>query len=66
MYGGPDAKQHSNDACAQNVKGATRVTTGLPMDYVSTIAKQERAHFGLCCIRTRNDVSLPLPIDCVA
>ncbi len=39
MHGGPDAKQHSNDTCAQNIKGATRVTTGLPMDYISTIAK---------------------------
>lgn len=39
MHGGPDAKKRNNDTCAQNVKCAAGVTTSLPMDYVSTIAK---------------------------
>ena len=39
MHGGPNAKQHSDDTYAKDVKGAAGVTTGLPMDYVSTIAK---------------------------
>ena len=39
MHGGPDAEQHSNDTCAQDVKGAAGVTTRLPVNYVRTIAK---------------------------
>ena len=39
MHGGPDAKQHGNDTCAQNVKGAASITTRLPVNYVRTIAK---------------------------
>lgn len=39
MYGGPDAKQHGNDTCAQDVKGAAGVTTRLPVDDVRTITK---------------------------
>ena len=39
MHGGPDAKQHSDDTCAKDVKGAAGVTAGLPMDYISTIAE---------------------------
>lgn len=41
MHGGPDAKQHCDDACAKDVKGAAGITIGLPMDSVSSIAKQK-------------------------
>ena len=64
MHGGPDAKQHSDDTSAKDVKGAAGVTTGLPMECVSTIAKKKRAHFVLCY--TRDEISLPLPMNCVS
>ena len=39
MHGGPDAKQHGNDTCAQNVEGAAGVTTRSPVDDVRTITE---------------------------
>ena len=39
MHSGPDAKQHGNDTCAQNIKSAAGVATRLPVNYIRTIAK---------------------------
>ena len=44
MHGGPDAKQHGDDTCAKDIESAASVGAGLPVHYVSVVAKNERAH----------------------
>ena len=46
MHGCPDAKNHSNDASAQYVKGASSRRTSFPaLHYVRVVAEYEGAHF---------------------
>ena len=46
MHGSPDAKQHGNNTCAQDIKGPASARTRNPMHYVSAVAKKKRAHNG--------------------
>ena len=39
MDGSPDAKQHGNDTCTQDVKGAAGVRARLPAHSMAAIAK---------------------------
>ena len=51
MHGGPDAKQHSDNTCAEDIIGTAGVATGLPVHDVSAIAEQDRGHLVFCNAR---------------
>lgn len=47
MHGGPHAKEHSNDACAQYVKSAASIRARVPVHDIGTVAEDKRTHPGL-------------------
>ena len=47
MHSSPNAKQHGNQTCAQDFKGAAHIRTRFPMHEVSAIAEKEHAHLRL-------------------
>ena len=52
MDGSPDAKKHGNDIGAQDIKGTATVRARFPVNNISAITEQQRAHLKLICARS--------------
>lgn len=44
MHGSPNAEQHGDDACTQDVKSAAGIRTRFPVHDIGAVAEEKRTH----------------------